>query len=122
MTSTHFDSRNLLVIWDDAGESLTESVYKNILSGAGCQKWSLYTLLIYLDSLAAVRVSPIRTLCIISVLEYLIFALGSALFILFSFLAHDMEGSALKSENQEANLQVFELLHPLLKTHDAGCE
>lgn len=57
MTSIHFDSRNLLVIWDGAGESLTESVYKDTLSRAGCQKWSSYTLLVYLDSLAALRVS-----------------------------------------------------------------
>ena len=103
MTSVHFDSRNLLVVWDGAGESLTESVYKCTLSRAGCQKWCSYTLLAYLYSLAALRVSPFRTLWIISVLGTWYLLLNH--FIHALFLPHGMEGSMLKGEHQEANFK-----------------
>ena len=108
MTSTHFDSRNLLVIWDGAGESLTESVHKSTLFRVGCQKCSSY----HCTNLPSIHwlhqeCHHSEAFSTIFVLEYLIFALESALFIIPSSLVHDIEGSAPKSEDQEANRQVF---------------
>ena len=51
--------------------------------------------------------SPFRTLSIISVLEYLILALGSALYILLSSLAHDTEQSGPRARITK---QIFESL------------